>query len=64
MKKWWAIKRCNACATWPSGLLECALSMSIQRERAAAVAEILGWMVPLMREVGIDARWEVIAGPA
>ncbi len=27
------------------------------------VAEILGWMVPLMRELGIDARWEVISGP-
>ena len=27
------------------------------------VAEILGWMVPLMEELGIDARWEVIAGP-
>jgi trehalose synthase len=27
------------------------------------VAEILGWMVPLMQELGIDARWEVIAGP-
>lgn len=28
------------------------------------VAELLGWMVPLMRELGIDARWEVISGPA
>ena len=27
------------------------------------VAEILGWMVPLMEELGIDAHWEVIAGP-
>ncbi|MCE5267191.1 MAG: glycosyltransferase [Planctomycetaceae bacterium] len=27
------------------------------------VAEILGWMVPLMTELGIDARWEVINGP-
>lgn len=27
------------------------------------VAEILGWMVPLMRELGIDAAWEVISGP-
>ena len=27
------------------------------------VAEILGWMVPLMHELGIDASWEVIAGP-
>ena len=26
------------------------------------VAEILGWMVPPWEEVGIDARWEVIAG--
>jgi trehalose synthase len=27
------------------------------------VAEILGWMVPLMRELGLDAQWEVISGP-
>lgn len=27
------------------------------------VAEILNWMVPLMRDVGIDASWEVISGP-
>jgi trehalose synthase len=27
------------------------------------VAEILGWMVPLMQELGIDAGWEVISGP-
>jgi trehalose synthase len=26
------------------------------------VAEILGWMIPLMRELGIDACWEVISG--
>lgn len=28
------------------------------------VAEILSWMVPLMRDVGIEATWEVITGPA
>lgn len=27
------------------------------------VAEILGWMIPIMQELGIDARWETIAGP-
>jgi trehalose synthase len=27
------------------------------------VAEILGWMIPLMRELGIEASWEVISGP-
>ena len=27
------------------------------------VAEILGWMVPLMNELGLEARWEVISGP-
>ena len=27
------------------------------------VAEILGWMIPLMQELGIEARWEVISGP-
>ena len=26
------------------------------------VAEILGWMIPLMQELGINASWEVIAG--
>ncbi len=26
------------------------------------VAEILGWMVPLMNELGLQARWEVING--
>ena len=27
------------------------------------VAEILGWMVPLMQELGLEAQWEVISGP-
>jgi len=27
------------------------------------VAEILGWMVPLMQELGLDVRWEVITAP-
>lgn len=27
------------------------------------VAEILGWMIPMMQELGIDAEWEVISGP-
>jgi trehalose synthase len=27
------------------------------------VAEILGWMIPLMAELGLDVRWEVISGP-
>ena len=27
------------------------------------VAEILGWMVPLMQELGLDVRWEAITGP-
>ena len=26
------------------------------------VAEILDWMVPLMQDVGLDTRWEVITG--
>jgi trehalose synthase len=26
------------------------------------VAEILGWMVPLLEELGLQARWEVISG--
>src|SRR5262249_12352018 len=28
------------------------------------VAEILGWMVPLMQELGLNARWVVISGSA
>jgi trehalose synthase len=27
------------------------------------VAEILGWMVPLMQELGLQARWDVITAP-
>ena len=27
------------------------------------VAEILGWMVPLMNELGLEVRWEVVQGP-
>jgi trehalose synthase len=27
------------------------------------VAEILGWMIPMMQELGIDAQWEVVSGP-
>lgn len=27
------------------------------------VAEILGWMIPLMKELGLDVSWEVISGP-
>ena len=26
------------------------------------VAEILGWMIPVMQELGIDTRWEVLEG--
>ena len=26
------------------------------------VAEILDWMIPLMQDVGLEARWEVITG--
>ncbi|HEV2948051.1 MAG TPA: hypothetical protein VGX70_11790, partial [Gemmataceae bacterium] len=28
------------------------------------VAEILGWMIPLMQELGLNASWEVIEGTA
>jgi len=27
------------------------------------VAEILGWMVPLMNELGLQASWEIVTGP-
>jgi len=30
--------------------------------QGGGVAEILGWMIPLMRELGLDASWEVIEG--
>jgi trehalose synthase len=33
-------------------------------KEGGGVAEILNWMVPLMRDIGIDASWEVISGPA
>ena len=32
--------------------------------QGGGVAEILGWMIPLMVELGIDARWETIQGNA
>jgi trehalose synthase len=32
--------------------------------QGGGVAEILGWMIPLMNELGIDAHWEVIQGNA
>ena len=32
--------------------------------QGGGVAEILGWMIPLMVELGIDTRWEVIQGNA
>jgi trehalose synthase len=28
------------------------------------VAEILGWMTPTLQALGVDARWEVVNGPA
>lgn len=30
--------------------------------RGGGVAEILEWMIPLMRELGLDASWEVLEG--
>ncbi|HVU90486.1 MAG TPA: glycosyltransferase [Pirellulales bacterium] len=32
--------------------------------QGGGVAEILGWMIPLMVELGIDTRWEVLQGTA
>jgi len=32
-------------------------------KEGGGVAEILNWMVPIMRDVGVDAVWEVITGP-
>ena len=32
--------------------------------QGGGVAEILGWMIPLMVELGIDTRWEVLPGHA
>lgn len=31
-------------------------------KQGGGVAEILAWMIPLMRDLGIDAHWEVIQG--
>jgi trehalose synthase len=31
--------------------------------RGGGVAEILSWLIPLKRELGLDARWEIIEGP-
>ncbi|MBA3015283.1 MAG: glycosyltransferase [Desulfobulbaceae bacterium] len=31
-------------------------------KEGGGVAEILDWMVPLMRDIGLDAQWEVISG--
>ncbi len=31
-------------------------------KHGGGVAEILGWMIPMMDELGLDARWEVIEG--
>src|SRR5262245_20311798 len=52
------------------GLRQLALGLKGKRivhvnstKTGGGVAEILGWMVPLMRELGIDAQWEVITGP-
>ena len=30
--------------------------------QGGGVAEILEWMIPLMRDVGLDASWEIIEG--
>jgi trehalose synthase len=38
------------------------LNINSTRE-GGGVAEILSWMVPLMRALGIEASWEVITGP-
>jgi len=32
-------------------------------QTGGGVAEILGWMIPMLEELGINARWEVISGP-
>lgn len=32
-------------------------------KEGGGVAEILNWMIPTMREVGVDATWDVITGP-
>src|SRR5262245_9655331 len=48
------------------------LASHLQRKRVVhvnstrsggGVAEILGWMMPLMEELGLRPRWEVISGP-
>jgi|DewCreStandDraft_1066081.scaffolds.fasta_scaffold02847_2 trehalose synthase len=48
-------------------LAACLGSVSLQHinstSQGGGVAEILSWLVPLMQDVGIDARWTVIEGP-
>jgi len=45
------------------GLRGCRVVHINSTRTGGGVAEILSWMVPLMRELGIDAHWEVISGP-
>jgi trehalose synthase len=46
-----------------AGNLRGARVMHVNSTRSGGgVAEILAWMVPFMRELGIDATWEVVEG--
>jgi len=45
-----------------AGLSGCRVVHVNSTPRGGGVAEILSWMVPLMKDLGIDASWEVIRG--
>ena len=47
-----------------AGLSGCRVVHVNSTARGGGVAEILSWMVPLMKDLGIDASWEVIRGDA
>ena len=52
----------SAAATGPPLRGKTVVHVNSTRE-GGGVAEILHKMVPLMQELGLDARWEVISGP-
>ena len=62
-KKSWATRRCKRLRQLAAGLAGKRIVHVNSTKTGGGVAEILGWMVPMMEELGIDARWEVISGP-
>jgi len=52
----------TSCTCWPKGSRERKFRISTQRRWAEGVAEILSRMIPLLRDLGVDAYWDVIKG--